>query len=122
MIINEINIHEKFDQITEYWTPKIVGELNGQYIKLAKVKGEFVWHSHQEEDELFMIIKGTLIMDFRDKTTVSKTGEILIIPKGVEHRPRTEDEEVWIMLFEPKATKHTGEIKHEKTVENLDWI
>lgn len=122
MMINEINIHEKFDQITEYWTPKIVGELNGQYIKLAKVKGEFVWHSHQEEDELFMIIKGTLIMDFRDKTTVSKTGEILIIPKGVEHRPRTENEEVWIMLFEPKATKHTGEIKYEKTVENLDWI
>jgi len=121
-MITEFNLEEKFAQITEYWTPKIVGELNGQYVKLAKGKGELIWHSHEEEDELFMIVKGTLIMEFRDKTTYTKAGEILIIPKGVEHKPSTEDEEVWIMLFEPKETKHTGEILHEKTVSNLEWI
>lgn len=122
-MITNFNINEKFDLITEYWTPKIVGELNGQYVKLAKVKGDFVWHDHEDEDELFMIVKGTLIMDFRDKTTETKAGEILIIPKGVEHRPRTlNDEEVWLMLFEPKATKHTGDVEHEKTVKNLEWI
>lgn len=122
-MITNFNINEKFELISEYWTPKIVGELNGQYVKLAKVKGEFVWHSHENEDELFMIVKGTLMMDFRDKTTETKAGAIIIVPKGVEHRPRTmNDEEVWLMLFEPKNTKHTGEVEHEKTVKNLEWI
>lgn len=118
----EANINKKFEQIKEYWTPKIIGELNGQYVKLARIKDEFIWHSHQNEDEMFVVFKGTLIMDFRDKTTETKKGEILIIPKGVEHRPRTNGEEVWIMLIEPKETKHTGDIEHEKTVKNLDWI
>lgn len=121
-MIKELNIAEKFEKINEYWTPKIVGELNGQYIKLAKVKGEFVWHSHQNEDELFQVIKGTLIVEFRDKITYTNKGEILIIPKGIEHKPKTNGEEVWIMLFEPKETKHTGEVIDEKTVENLEWI
>ena len=122
-MIANFNINEKFDLISEYWTPKIVGELNGQYVKLAKVKGDFVWHAHTNEDELFMVVKGTLVMDFHNKTTETKAGEILIIPKGVEHRPHTlNDEEVWLMLFEPKATKHTGEVEHEKTVKNLEWI
>lgn len=122
-MITNFNINEKFDLISEYWTPKIVGELNGQYVKLAKAKGDFVWHAHSDEDELFMIVKGTLIMDFRDKTTETKLGEIIIIPKGVEHRPRTyNNEEVWLMLFEPKEIKHTGEVEHEKTVKNLEWI
>ena len=117
-----LNLEEKFEQITDYWTPKIIGELNGQYVKLAKLKDEFVWHSHEEEDELFMVVKGTLIMDFRDKTTYTKVGELLIVPKTVEHNPRTNGEEVWVMLFEPKATKHTGTVEHEKTVKELEWI
>jgi mannose-6-phosphate isomerase-like protein (cupin superfamily) len=121
-MISEINLQDKFDKINEYWTPKIVGELNGQYIKLAKVKGEMIWHSHEEEDELFMVIKGTLIMDFRNKRTLTGPGEILIVPKGVEHKPSTNGEEVHLMLFEPKSTKHTGEIEHEMTVRNLEWI
>jgi len=121
-MITTLNILEKFELINEYWTPKIVGELNGQYILLAKIKGEFVWHSHENEDELFQVVKGTLIVDFRDKTTITKEGEILIIPKGVEHKPRTNDEEVWIMLFEPKEIKHTGKVMDEKTVHQFEWI
>lgn len=121
-MITEINLKEKFSKFTAQWTPKIVGELNGQFVKLAKLQGEFVWHSHEDEDELFMVVKGTLIMDFRDKTTITKEGEILIVPKGVAHRPRTDGEEIWVMLFEPKAIKHTGEVEHEKTVKELEWI
>ena len=122
-MITQVNINNKFELIKEYWTPKIIGELNGQYVKLAKIKGELIWHNHQDEDEMFIVFKGTLIMDFRDKTTETKQGEILIIPKGVDHRPRTkEEEEVWIMLIEPKETKHTGGIEHEKTVNKFEWI
>ena len=89
---------------------------------MAKIKDEFIWHSHEGEDELFQVIKGTLIVEFRDRTTYTKEGELLIIPKGIEHKPKTNGEEVWIMLMEPKETKHTGTIKHEKTVEDLEWI
>lgn len=121
-MVTEVNINKKFDLIKEYWTPKIIGELNGQHVKLAKIKDELIWHSHQHEDEMFIVFKGTLIMDFRDKTTETKQGEILIIPNGVEHRPRTNGEEVWILLVEPKEIKHTGEVEHEKTVKNLEWI
>ena len=121
-MVTEANINKKFELIKEYWTPKIIGELNGQYIKLAKIKDELIWHSHQEEDEMFIVFKGTLIMDFKDKTTETKESEILIILKGVEHRPRTNGEEVWIMLIEPKETRHTGNIEHEKTVKNFEWI
>jgi len=123
-MINEINILNKFSTFSDHWTPKIVGELNGQYVKLAKVQGEMIWHSHAEEDELFYIVKGTLFMDYRDRETTTTTqGNILIIPRGVEHRPRTrDDEEVWLMLFEPKATKHTGDIEHEMTVHDQEWI
>ncbi len=121
-MIANFNLEEKFEQINAFWTPKIVGELNGQYVKLAKLKDDFIWHSHEEEDELFMVVKGTLLMEFRDKKTETKAGEILIVPKTVEHKPSTNGEEVWVMLFEPKATKHTGKIEHEKTVKELDWI
>lgn len=120
--MNPINIEEKFTVIREYWHPYLIGELNDNYLKLAKVKDEFVWHKHDHEDELFVIYKGTLIMDFRDKTVEIKKGEILIVPKGVEHRPRTNGEDVYVMLVEPKATKHTGETISEKTVTKLDWI
>ncbi len=121
-MITKVNINKKFELIQEYWTPKIIGELNGQYVKLAKIKDELIWHNHQDEDEMFIVFKGKLIMDFRDKTTETKQGEVLIIPKGVEHRPSTNGEEVWIMLIEPKETKHTGGIEHEKTVKNFEWI
>ena len=82
----------KFNKINDYWSPKIIGELNGQLVKLAKISGEFVWHSHEKEDELFMVIKGKLFMEFRDRTEIVSQGEIIIVPKGIEHRPRTENE------------------------------
>lgn len=116
-----INIKEKFNLFHDHWSPKIVGELNGQQVKLAKVKGEFVWHDHANEDELFYIIKGTLKMEFRDRTEVLNEGDMLIVPRGEEHKPIAE-EEVWIMLFEPIATKHTGDVQHELTVENYEWL
>lgn len=120
-MIQSINLAEKFELFEDQWTPKIIGELNGQYVKLAKLEGEFMWHSHQDEDELFMVIKGTLIMHFRDKIVETKPGEILIVPRGIEHLPETK-EEVWVMLFEPKETKHTGMIESERTVYRQDWI
>ena len=120
--MSPINILEKFAAIKEYWHPYLIGELNENYLKLAKVKDDFVWHKHDHEDELFIIYKGTLIMDFRDKTVEIKTGEVLLVPKGVEHRPRTNGEDVYVMLVEPKQTKHTGELVTEKTVTHLDWL
>ena len=121
--MHSIHILDKFQRIDQYWTPKIIGELNGQLVKLAKLKGEFVWHSHENEDELFQIIKGRLIMEYRDRTEVVEEGELIIVPKGVEHNPRTENgEEVWVMLFEPKNTLHTGAVEHEKTHNDQQWI
>jgi mannose-6-phosphate isomerase-like protein (cupin superfamily) len=121
--IESINIMKKFSLFNEEWTPKILGELNGQYVKVCKLKDDFVWHSHENEDELFMVFKGTLLIDFRDRKTVKvKEGEILIIPKGIEHRPRTNGEVVFNLLFEPKTTLHTGNIESEMTVKDLDWI
>lgn len=122
MMIQQFNIEKKFAKIDSYWTPKIAGELNGQYVKLAKVKGELVWHSHENEDELFLVLKGELIMEFRDRTTHTKEGEVLIIPKGVEHLPKTNGEEVWILLFEPKETKHTGDTDDARTVKKWEWV
>ncbi len=121
-MIQLFNLKEKFAQFHEHWTPKIAGELNGQYVKLVKAQGELIWHSHEDEDELFWILKGTFYMDFRDRTVTLNPGDILIVPKGVEHLPRTGEEEVWLVLFEPKATKHTGEIEHERTVKMQDWV
>ena len=118
-----INLNDKSALIKEYWHPYIVGELNENFVKLARLKGEFVWHKHEEEDELFFIVKGNLIMDFKDKTLTLKEGEVLIIPKGVEHRPRTEgDSETVVMLVEPKSTLHTGDVVTDKTVTELEWI
>jgi len=121
--IESINIREKFSLFNEEWTPKIIGELNNQYVKLCKLKDDFVWHSHKYEDELFMVFKGTLLVEFRDGRIVEvKEGEILIIPKGVEHRPHTNGELVLNLLFEPKTTLHTGDLKTDLTVDKLDWI
>lgn len=121
--IDPINIMNKFNLFNEKWTPKVIGELNDQYVKVCKLKDDFVWHSHENEDELFMVLRGTLFIDFRDGKTVEvKEGEILIIPKGVEHRPYTNGETVFNLLFEPKTTLHTGNIETEMTVKELDWI
>jgi mannose-6-phosphate isomerase-like protein (cupin superfamily) len=121
--IKPINLSEKFSKIDKTWTPYIIGELNGQQVKLCKLKDNFVWHSHANEDELFMVIKGTLFIDFRDGSIAEvKEGEIIIIPMGVEHRPRTNGEIVFNLLFEPKTTMHTGEIVSEITVNQQDWI
>ena len=121
--IKPINIMNKFSLFNEKWTPKIIGELNGQYVKLCKLKDDFVWHSHKNEDELFMVFKGTLLIDFRDSNTVEvKEGEIIIIPKGIEHRPHTNGEVVFNLLFEPKTTLHTGDCETKMTVKKLDWI
>ena len=121
--IEPINIMDKFSLFNEEWTPKIIGELNNQYVKLCKLKDDFVWHSHKNEDELFMVFKGTLLMEFRDGRIVKvKKGEILIVPKGVEHRPHTNGDIVFNLLFEPKSTLHTGDVENELTIKELDWI
>ncbi|MGG8495588.1 cupin domain-containing protein [Tenacibaculum sp. TC6] len=121
--IQPINLMEKFSLFEKLWTPHVIGELNGQYVKLCKLKDEFVWHSHENEDELFLVLKGTLYIEFRNgKKIAVNEGEIIIIPKGVEHKPYTNGDIVFNLLFEPKETEHTGAIKTEKTVEKLDWI
>ncbi|MEM9837280.1 MAG: cupin domain-containing protein [Bacteroidota bacterium] len=122
--MSPINILQKFELFSDHWSPKVISELNGQEIKLAKVQGEFVWHDHQDEDELFLIYRGTLYLDFRNGQTVElKPGEFYVVPKGVEHRPRTkDDEEVWLLLLEPKGIKHTGEVDSKLTVKKYDRI
>ena len=119
--MEKINLAAKFELFSEHWSPKIVGELNGQHVKLVKLQGEFVWHKHDEEDELFFVVRGTLQMQFRDKTVSIHENEFLIVPRGVEHRPVGE-EEVWVMLFEPASTLNTGDAESELTKNRLDWI
>ena len=119
--MEKVNLAEKFELFNDHWSPKVIGELNGQTVKLAKIKGEFIWHDHKDEDELFLIIKGKLKIEFRDKMVELNEGEMLIIPKGVEHKPIAE-EEVLLMLVEPIGTKHTGEVKHELTVDDFEKI
>lgn len=115
-----INLAKKFSLFSERWHPKIVGELNKSYVKLAKMQGEFVWHHHENEDELFFVVKGTLTIKLRDSDLTIHEGEFVIIPKGIEHMPVAE-EEVWIMLLEPKTTSNTGDVENERTVE-AEWI
>ena len=116
-----INISEKLKLFNEHWTPKKIGELNGQQLLLAKLKGEFIWHTHEKEDELFFIIKGHLTIEFRDKKIELNDGELCIIPKGVEHKPIAK-EEVHVLLFEPLAIKHTGNVVSNLTVETFETI
>ncbi|ADR21062.1 mannose-6-phosphate isomerase [Marivirga tractuosa] len=119
--MKKVNLQQKFSLFSEHWSPKIVGELNGQHVKLAKLKGEFVWHKHDEEDELFFVVKGSFKMEYRDRTVEVNENEFLIVPRGVEHKPVAEDE-VWVMLFEPTSTLNTGDAKSELTKNNLDSI
>ncbi len=114
--MEKVNIQEKLSQIHEHFQPHIVGELNGQHVKLCKFGGPFVWHSHDNEDEMFMVLKGTFTMELRDKNIVLNEGEFLIVPRTVEHKP-VADEEVHIMLFEPAETLNTGNIRSEMTVD-----
>ena len=116
-----VNLEEKFAAINEHWSPKIVGELNGQQVKLAKLKGEFVWHHHNHEDELFLVTKGTLTMRLRDKDVQINAGEFFIVPRGTEHQP-VADGEVEVMLFEPSGTLNTGNLRNERTVENPEHL
>lgn len=116
-----VNLIEKLSLFSDYWNPRIVGELNGQHVKLVKFQGEFVWHKHDEEDELFYVVKGSFIMEFRDKVSKLNEGEFLIVPKGVEHRPVAKHE-VHIMLFEPAYTLNTGDTKGELTRELLQRV
>ena len=115
-----IHLKEKFDLIQQYWSPRIAGELNDSYVKLAKLKGEFVWHHHEHEDELFLVVKGSLTIRLRDRDLHLAEGDFVIIPRGVEHCPVAE-EEVHVLLLEPKSTRNTGNVENERTVD-ADWI
>jgi mannose-6-phosphate isomerase-like protein (cupin superfamily) len=117
----KVNIAEKFSKFNEYWSPHIAAELNGQYVKLVKVNGEFVFHHHEHEDEMFLVVKGRFRMDFRDRHEWIEEGEFIVVPRGVEHRPVAE-EECWIMLFEPASTLNTGNVENEMTLHELDRV
>ncbi|MFN0274546.1 MAG: cupin domain-containing protein [Chitinophagales bacterium] len=119
--MNIVNVHDKLSQFSDYWNPRIVGELNGQHIKLVKLKGEFTWHKHDAEDEMFFVLKGKLIIEFRNGKMEINENEFIIVPKGVEHKPIAE-EEVSIMLFEPATTLNTGDVKNEFTKEKLESL
>jgi mannose-6-phosphate isomerase-like protein (cupin superfamily) len=119
--MNKVNISEKFDQFDDYYNPRIIGELNGQHVKAVKLKGEFIWHHHEREDELFLVVKGKLKMEFREKTVEVNPGEFIIVPRGVEHKP-VADDEVQILLFEPDSTRNTGNVENERTRIKLDKI
>jgi mannose-6-phosphate isomerase-like protein (cupin superfamily) len=119
--MEKVNLTEKFSQFSEHYSPKITGELNGQMVKLVKFKGPFVWHHHDNEDELFYVVKGNFDMEFRDKIVTINEGEFIIVPRGVEHRPNAK-EEVHVVLFEPRTTLNTGNVKNEMTKEQLEKI
>ena len=123
--MNTINLNEKLSLFHDYWNPRIVGELNGQYVKLVKFQGPFTWHYHENEDELFMVVKGRFKMEYRDaaseKSTWINEGELIIVPRGMEHRP-VADEECHVLLFEPVSTLNTGNVEHELTRTELSRI
>jgi len=122
MAINKVSIKEKFRNFTGYWQPKIVGDLNDAQIKLVKIKGQFTWHHHDCEDELFLVVKGRLLMQLREGNIRVDEGEFIIIPKGIEHCPASVDEEVHVLLMEPKTTLNTGNITNERTVAKPERI
>jgi mannose-6-phosphate isomerase-like protein (cupin superfamily) len=119
-MIEKVNLNQKFSLFQTLWTPKIVGELNDSYVKLARLKGEFVWHHHETEDELFLVTKGNLIIRLQDGEIHLSEGEFVVIPKGMEHQPFAE-EEVQVLLLEPKTTRNTGNLQNERTT-NAEWL
>jgi mannose-6-phosphate isomerase-like protein (cupin superfamily) len=120
-VVTRINLAEKLTRFDDYWNPRIVADLNDSHVKLVKVQGEFVWHQHADEDELFLVLKGTLIIELRDGSVTLGAGEMVVIPKGVEHRP-VAAEEVHLMLIEPKGIRHTGDVESELTVHEFSRI
>lgn len=119
--IEKVSLAERLSSFQDYWSPKIIGELNDSFVKLVKLKGEFVWHHHETEDELFLVVKGSLLMKLRDRDVRVEEGEFIIIPRGVEHLPVAE-EEVHVLLLEPKSTLNTGNVVNDRTVAELDSI
>jgi mannose-6-phosphate isomerase-like protein (cupin superfamily) len=120
-MVKKINLKEKFSLFGDQWSPKIIAEIDDFHLKLAKLKGEFVWHSHNDEDELFLILKGTLNIQLRESELVLNEGELAIIPKGMEHKPIC-NEEVEVLLLEKKTIINTGNIENKKTIKELEWI
>ena len=118
---NVVNLAEKFAKFSDCWSPKIIGDLNDCYVKAAKFRGEFTWHKHDTEDELIMVVRGSITIQFRDRDVEVREGEFFIVPKGVEHCPKAE-ETADVLLFEPKSTLNTGDVINERTVEDLEWI
>ncbi len=112
--VNTFNVERAFERVTEHWSPKVIAELNGQYVKAAKLKGEFVWHDHAGEDELFLVVRGSLAIQFEGGAVTLGPGECCVVPRGVRHNP-VADEECWVVLFEPAATRHTGDVVSERT-------
>src|SRR5262249_51324146 len=119
--MEKVNLQEKLSRFQEQWSPKIVGELNGQLVKLVKFHGPFVWHHHENEDELFLVVKGRFRMEFRDRHVWLEEGELLIVPRGVEHRP-VADEEAHVLLFEPGSTLNTGNVRNDLTLDVLERV
>ena len=119
--MEKVNLEQKFGLFSETWQPRIVGELNGQHVKLVKLQGEFVWHHHEQEDELFLVVAGRMTIQFRDREVALQAGEFLIVPRGVEHRPLAE-ELCQVLLLEPATTVNTGSAPGVRTVDNPEWI
>ena len=119
--MEKVNLAQKFSKFQDFWSPKVVGDINDAYVKLVKLKGEFVWHQHETEDELFLVVKGRLLIKLRDQDILLEEGEFVIIPRGVEHLPIAE-EEVHVLLLEPKTTLNTGNVENERTVADLEHI
>ena len=119
--MDNVNLREKFERVKEYWSPKIIGEVNDSYVKAVKFKGEFVWHHHEKEDEMFLVVRGTMRMKLRDRDVLVREGEFVIVPRGVEHMPMAE-EEVHVVLFEPKTTLNTGNVRNERTLQELERL
>jgi mannose-6-phosphate isomerase-like protein (cupin superfamily) len=119
--MEKVNLEEKFALFDEYWSPKLVGELNGQNVLLAKLKGEFVWHHHAAQDEMFLVVKGRMVIQLRDREVPLEEGEFFVVPRGVDHKP-VAGEEVHVLLFEPKGTAHTGKVRTERTVDEFERL
>ena len=118
-----ISLSDKFELFTKHWTPKVLASCNDQLVKIAKVSGEFVWHKHDGQDELFLVVKGRLIIDLQNEKSLHlNEGEMTVIPKGMEHRPRTDGGETWILMVEPPETHNTGQHKNERSAERPEWI
>ena len=119
--MNKVSLSDAFARIHDYWKPRIGAELNGQHVKLVKFKGPFVWHHHDDEDELFLVVRGSFRMEFRDRAVELSSGEFLVVPRGVEHRP-VADDEVDVLLFEPASTLNTGNVRNARTVDELEHL